>query len=333
MSRLTEVPALRSQRRSLRFKQRVVFSLLGFAAFTGPISLFVALRAPDPASIAQAVVESNTPFTASARFLIVETYARQVAEDYLSGKGTALPVAATEQATVDKTFGQTNPQEASPLPHSGLSLVGAIPSSFDSKPSYEMIYSLRTLNKDGSQGGLMLLFIKLRTDANGNLVLSAVPSLLEGRLAGLESGLGNQVIIDQPQNLGTPTALSASASDALNKWASLYVTDNRAELKNHVNSDSGRPDRSYQGLPGNFTLLGNPTVLYVFETTPPSSTKPHYMVRIQLPLSKDGFKVLSEMDVLVLKEDPAYVRAWGPVGSGSGSSFVALEPWSNGIDP
>ena len=221
MSRLTAVPALRSQRRSLRFKQRVVFSLLGFAAFTGPISLFVALRAPDPASIAQAVVESNTPFTASARFLIVETYARQVAEDYLSGKGTALPVAATEQATVDKTFGQTNPQEASPLPHSGLSLVGAIPSSFDSKPSYEMIYSLRTLNKDGSQGGLMLLFIKLRTDANGNLVLSAVPSLLEGRLAGLESGLGNQVIIDQPQNLGTPTALSASASDALNKWASL----------------------------------------------------------------------------------------------------------------
>ena len=97
------------------------------------------------------------------------------------------------------------------------------------------------------------------------------------------------------------TANAASASDALNKWASLYVTDNRAELKNHVNSDSGRPDRTYQGLPGNFTLLGNPTVLYVFETTPPSSTKPHYMVRIQLPLSKDGFKVLSEMDVLVLK--------------------------------
>jgi hypothetical protein len=57
------------------------------------------------------------------------------------------------------------------------------------------------------------------------------------------------------------------------------------------------------------------------------------MVRIQLPISKDGFKVLSEMDVLVLKEDPAYVRAWGPVGSGSGSSFVTLEPWSNGIDP
>lgn len=333
MPRLTAVPALRSQRRSLRFKQRVVFALLGFAAVSGPLSLFVSLRAPDPATVAQAIVQSNTPFTATARFLIVEAYSRQIAEDYLSGRGTTLPVAATEQAVVDKTFGQPNPSVAAPLSYSGLSLVGAVPGFIDSRPSYEMIYSLKPLGKDGTPGSLMLLFVKLRTDTNGNLVLAAVPSLVDGRLAGLESGFGNQVVIDQPQNLGAPSSLSASASDALNKWAALYVSDNRAELKNHVNSDSGKPDRTYQGLPGNFTLLGNPIVLYVFETTPPNSTKAHYMARIQLPLSKDGFQVLSEMDVLILKEDPAYVRAWGPVGSGSGGSFVTLEPWSNGIDP
>lgn len=333
MPRLTAVPALRSQRRSLQFKQRVVFSLLGLAAVSGPVSLFMTLRAPDPATVAQAVVEGSTPFTASSRFLVVETYARQVAEDYLSGRGTNLPVAITEQASVDKTFGQPDPATASPLSYSGLSLVGAVPGSTDGRPSYEMIYSLKTLSKDGTQGGLLLLFVKIRTDLNGGLVLSAVPSLLDAKLTRLESARGDQVVIDQPQNLGAPSSLSAPAADALNKWAALYVSDNKVELKNHVNSGSGRPDRSYDGLPGNFTLLSNPIVLYVFETTPKNSDKTHYMVRIQLPLSKDGFKVTSEMDVLILKEDPAYVRAWGPVGSGSGSSVITLEPWSNGVDP
>lgn len=333
MPRLTAVPALRSQKRSLQFKQRVVFSLLAAAAISGPVSLFVVLRAPDPSTVAQAVVRQSTPFSASARFLVVETYARQIAEDYLSGRGTNLPVAVTEQASVDRTFGQSDPASSSPLPYSGLSLVGAVPGSVDNRSSYEMIYSLRTLNKDGSQGGMLLLFIKLRTDTAGGLVLAAVPSLVDARLTGLEYAKGEQVVIDQPQTLGAPSALSAPAAEALNKWASLYVSDNRAELKSHVNSGSGRPDRSYTGLPGSFTLLGNPIVLYVFETTPKNSDKIHYMVRIQMPLLKDGFKVTSEMDVLILKDDPAYVRAWGPVGSGSGSSVVALEPWSNGIDP
>ena len=311
--KLTAVPALRSQKRTLRAKQNIVFGLLGALCFTGPLALVIVARQPDPY-----VPEAPSGLAAAPTQVIA--FAHQAAEDYLSGAGTLLPVGGDD--VIDKDFNNLESAVSAPLARTATQLWSLEQSSYpvrtaDGKeaalPSWKATFSFRLKKPDGSNSESMLLIVHARLDKNGIPVLAAVPSLLTnvvpGRAVGSTVGLIGLS--------GTETSLPAAAQQAVSTWARLYVSDERVGLKAHVNSGSNQEQYEYQGLGGGFTLRGEPAVVVASD-----KGDGRLVARVRLDLENGAYRVSTEMDVLILNQNPAFVQAWGAVGSGN-----SLEPW------
>jgi len=306
--KLTAVPALRSQKRTLRAKQNIVFGLLGALCFTGPLALVIVARQPDP------YVPAAIPVAASTNPRVI-AFAHQAAEDYLSGAGTLLPVGGED--VIDTDFNNLESAMSGALTRTAVQLWDIEQSSYAAGESvfssWKVVFSFRLKKSDGSNSAAMLLVVHVRLDKNGIPVLAAVPSLMTnvipGRAVGSSVGLVGLS--------GKETSLPEAARVAVSTWARLYVTDERVGLKAHVNSGSGEEGYEYQGLGGGFTLRGEPAIVFALD-----KGDGHLVARVRLDLENGSYRVSTEMDVLIINQNPAFVQAWGAVGSGD-----TLQPW------
>ena len=306
--KLTAVPALRSQKRTLRAKQNIVFGLLGALCFTGPLALVIVARQPDPYVPA-------APIGLAAAPTYVIAFAHQAAEDYLSGAGTLLPVGGKD--VIDKDFNGVESGMSGPLARSAMQLSEVKRSTYATSngdaPSWEVAFSFRLKKPDGSNSAAMLLIVHVRLDTYKFPILAAVPSLVTDviQVRAVEGGAG--VVGLSGAEISPPAAAQA----AVNAWASLYVSDERAGLKAHVNTGSGKDNYEYQGLSGGFTLRGQPTIIVAGDRG-----DGHIVARVRLDLENGSYRISTEMDVLIINQNPAFVQAWGAVGSGD-----YLQPW------
>ena len=308
--KLTAVPALRSQKRTLRAKQNIVFGLLGVLCFTGPLALVIVARQPAPY-----VPAAPTGLAAAPTYVIA--FAHQAAEDYLSGAGTLLPVGGKD--VIDKDFNGVESGTSGPLSRSAMQLSEVKRSTYETAEgpasSYEATFSFRLKKPDGSNSAAMLLVVHVRLDRNKFPILAAVPSLITDvmQVRAVEGGAG--VIGLSGAEISPP----AAAQDAVNAWASLYVSDERAGLKAHVNTGSGKDNYEYLGLSGGFTMRGQPSIIVAVD-----KGDGHIVARVRLDLENGSYRISTELDVLIINQNPAFVQAWGPVGSGD-----SLAPWES----
>jgi len=308
--KLTAVPALRSQKRTLRAKQNIVFGLLGALCFTGPLALVIVARQPDPY-----VPAAPTGLAAAPTYVIA--FAHQAAEDYLSGAGTLLPVGGED--AIDKDFNGVESGMSSPLARSAMQLSEVKRSTYATgegpASSWEVTFSFRLKKPDGSNSAAMLLVVHVRLDKYNFPILAAVPSLVTDviQVRAVEGGAG--VVGLSGAEISPPAAAQA----AVNAWASLYVSDERAGLKAHVNTGSGKDNYEYQGLSGGFTMRGQPTIIVALD-----KGDGHIVARVRLDLENGSYRISTEMDVLIINQNPAFVQAWGAVGSGD-----YLQPWES----
>lgn len=308
--KLTAVPALRSQKRTLRAKQNIVFGLLGALCFTGPLALVIVARQPDPY-----VPAAPTGIAAAPTYVIA--FAHQAAEDYLSGAGTLLPVGGKD--VIDKDFNGVESAMSGPLSRSAMQLSEVKRSTYETgegpASSYEAIFSFRLKKPDGSNSAAMLLVVHVRLDRYNFPILAAVPSLITDviQVRAVEGGAG--VVGLSGAEISPP----AAAQDAVNAWASLYVSDERAGLKAHVNTGSGKDNYEYLGLSGGFTMRGQPAIVVAVD-----KGDGHIVARVRLDLENGSYRISTELDVLIINQNPAFVQAWGPVGSGD-----SLAPWES----
>ncbi len=276
--------------------------------FTGPLALVIVARQPAPY-----VPEAPTGIAAAPTQVLA--FAHQAAEDYLSGAGTSLPVGGED--VIDKDFDSLGEGVKPSLLRSAIQIWSVEQGSYETGSggafSWKTTFSFRLKKPDGSNSEAMLLVVHVRLDKNNLPVLAAVPSLLTNltpvRAVGSSVGLIGLS--------GTETSLPAAAQAAVSTWARLYVTDERAGLKAHVNSGSGQDNYEYRGLAGGFTLRGEPAIVIVLD-----KGDGHLVARVRLDLENGSYRVSTELDVLILNQNPAFVQAWGAVGSGD-----SLEPW------
>ncbi len=276
--------------------------------FTGPLALVIVARQPAPY-----VPEAPTGIAAAPTQVLA--FAHQAAEDYLSGAGTLLPVGGED--VIDKDFNNLESAVSAPLGRTATQLWSLEQSSYEtgsgSAFSWKTTFSFRLKKPDGSNSESMLLIVHTRLDKNGIPVLAAVPSLLTNVVPG--RAIGSTVGLIGLS--GTETSLPAAAQQAVSTWARLYVSDERVGLKAHVNSGSGQDKYEYQGLGGGFILRGEPAVVVALD-----KGDGRLVARVRLDLENGTYRVSTEMDVLILNQNPAFVQAWGAVGSGD-----SLEPW------
>lgn len=303
------VPAARSSAPVLKIKLYVVLGAVLLAAALGPISFL----------LTTAKAGSAGPTTASVDYAAAG-YARLVAEDFLSGRATSVPVAED----VDPLFGvqESALAQRQPLPYTGLTLVASEESNDpESLQTYEISKFVFLL---GSKP--MKLDITMLKTADGP-VLAAAPAMRPADLTADK--------YDRVNYSGSATfedgAPDGAVGDKVAEWAKAYVSDDRKTLAELTGDPAGG---TYAGL-GGFELARDAEITsYVVEAPANVPTvngvapnQPMY-VRVQVWVNPTGAQqsVLStEYDLLVFDSGTAQPKivAWGAAGS------APLTPFSN----
>lgn len=324
MSRLTAVPALRSNAKKLKLVQRLVFAgvLAGFLC--GPVALIIAVRSNKPVPVVQ------IPERALVQ-LEHETFAQQVAEDYLSGNGTKLPFAYG----VDPTFETKNGNGS--LEHSPLHLrkveLGSYKKGKQTFQEYTFSFAFRsvrpaqdtarTTTPRDAQIDAYILNVVVRLAPVGQTgavvpMIGAIPTLrpdITGDVAGQigEASKPSAVIPSEELPGNVQPKAGTAIQNAVTAWAQAYATDDRARLKELVNPGSNDDGNEYRGL-GGFTVDGSVAILYLAKREEENL----WVAQVKIPLLRSGtsFRSATVMDVLVLDADPSQVFSWGAPGSG-----------------
>ncbi len=318
MARLSAVPALRSNAAKLKLKQRSAMFVGITLMLLGPLSMLINVTSNDVA-----VPYQLPPWLAERGDIVA--FAHAAAEDYLSGKGTKLPVA--KDVPTDLGSGSTGTVG---MPHEPLSV---------SEVKWNTGYS----TMDGQRSGVRVRFLLRSNGVMYNLdvqvffdydargvppVLAGVPTL---------TPLVNPARIGQVPGIDTPGVDSEGPSgsdastidEAIKRWAVAYAGGDSVALKNEVNVGSNNPENEYQPLLG-VQLNGDPdrlgAKLRPQDGDPETPDEAFYIVRVRLPLIQNGFEVASEYDLLVRRGSPANVVAWSVPGYGD-----QLSPQANAL--
>lgn len=284
------VPAERSSRVSLRSRQRLIVGGVLAAAAAGPLALLLTLAS---GSSAQPAADGGSLSTAHA-------YARIVAQDYLAGRSTVVPVARN----INPTMGHSND---SPSLSVQAMTDGAVQAGVDGSQSYSVHhFTVQT------SGRLFDLAVTMVQGANGP-VLGAHPSLLAvggepGTVPAMDYG-------DSPDKInGAP---DGPLVEQVNKWAAAYAAGDSDSLKALVDGAG-----TYLGL-GGFKVDGAAAVVNSVENQDGT-----VVVRAKVPLvaaSNPALTFYAEYDLLVQPDgELPKVLAWGPAGSGP-----TLQPYQN----
>lgn len=302
----TAIPAARSSARSLRIKQWLIIGAWIVLASLGPLSFVMTVRHGGAA--APVAVPAQIP-TADVAF------AQVVAEDFLAGRGTVMPV--TEDLDASLGFGSG---AATAFPYRNLVFNSFYEGTVPHERGLQRI-TIVTFRVQHRDGALYDLSVTLAKDGRGRPVLSALPYLRRSVLAATDS----LPAVNYASAAGSITA-SNQIRTAIEQWARAYVADDREQLKVLINGATGgdAPAGDYIGL-GSYTLAATPEVLSV---VPHTTLADHAYARIRFVFSggADGFTATNELDVLVSRfasNDPRVV-AWGAPGTGP-----VLQPFLN----
>lgn len=304
------IPVARSSAPILKIKLYLVLGALGLAALLGPLGF----------ALAASKSGSTGPVTATVDYS-ASGYARIVAEDYLSGRETSVPVADG----VDPAFaGAVSAEEREPLPWSGLTLVSSeAAEDVASQQSYEVSKFVFMLD-----GKPMKLDVTMLQTPDGP-VLGALPSF---RTADLSHQKYDGVDYEGSVNFKSGPPANAEVAVAVKKWLEAYASSDGARLKELVGDP--RAEATYTGL-GGFEVVGEPEIRFHVLESPDAvrtvagvaPTAPMY-VRVRALLrstSANEYSVSSDFELLLFATDVAQpkVVAWGAPGT------APLVPFSN----
>jgi hypothetical protein len=292
MAKLTAVPSLKSSKSALRLKQNIILSVLCAGFLMGPLGMIISANKTIPTPVVNVPLEAQT--------YGVVSFARTVAEDYLSGRATLLPAAKD----VPQDFGRGTDSGA--MAHGNLDLISVkIPSVQTEGVGVSYAVTFRFQSDAASLWQIQIIV----HPGGGQPVLGALPSLTPFVVQG---NFGANGTLDQ---IGLGGALievpPAVVSKAVTDWAKVYVGSDAEALKEHVNVN-GDAAYSYTPLVGGFTLLDT----RVFGVTTAPSLPSGYIARVRLHLQKGSFITSTEYDVLVIDDSVGHVLAWGAPGSG-----------------
>ena len=301
--KISAVPATRLSVRSLRIRQNAVLIAVLIAALCGPLALFRSSSSVSTSAQAYEVPEKTVAF------------ATRIAEDFLAGTPTDLPVAAG----VDPTFGSGAAGAGTDLDVSHLTVY----SSFSSLVNGTLVDAVRFNVDVGSEP--LWLWVSVSYDGSNRPVLAAQPSFLPKVVA--QSG-----VTTAPKFAGATEEIPALVRDRVDRWAEAYVSGDSDTLKVLVNDELAPLGGSYAGLQGFSCEQGCSRVLWA---APSARLEGFAIVRVELVLqysatNGDGMSasrtLTSHMDLLVRgwRSDAPRVQAWGPAGSGD-----VLYPYSN----
>jgi hypothetical protein len=283
----SSVPAARSSLPILRIR---LWLVLGTLLLTASIGLFSAL--------AWILDEPPTVDFSDARPL-AEGHALAIADAWLNGRATSLPVAEG----VDPQFNESASgglyvtiKSISPLRWTRSLVTGR---------TLETQYIL----VDGLEGDFVvaLPFVFTSSGADRVPVLAAYPTLLPP-----DPSLPAEALEYQDVELLSDDPAPSEVQTRLEQWGKAYAANDGATLRD-LADDTGALAEQYQGL-GNMTLVGPPSVRAVV------TTSKGLVLRVRFALLPDGAPsgLTMDLDVLVTEQNSTKPRivAWGPPGSG-----------------
>jgi hypothetical protein len=224
-----------------------------------------------------------------------------VAQDYLFGRSTLMPVASGLSQTL------ADPS----IPRQGtLPIVSLVPSNVQiiayNAHTYEVHHFIvRTQAKQ-----LLRLSVTVGYDSQGFPVLVAYPSLDPQPLSRQASSVPPLDYSDSTSKVDVTADSYPQVANVVNAWAKAYITGNSKALGDLTGDPA---TRNYRALPAGFVLTGNPTI----ESGVQSTTGLVVRVRVGYQASSaNGFAASSDFDLLVANPttQSAAVVAWGPAG-------------------
>ena len=306
-SRWTALPANRSKAPVLQVRLFLVLGVLGIAALLGLISTFAWLNVkPTP--------PTPTPQTQSA--------SETVATNYLLGQNTVVPVAppATNgdgiQWTLDQSLGLSPTSVKGPRDLYSLVL--------DKSGNHPNGYTVTTYGVTGdisyvetdyyiavTNYGTFVVSVPMYITSAG-AQLAALPALTPytPTASGNNSGLDYHIYAGYE-------APTAAMSDALQDWASAYVTGNPS--LDSVVAPPNITDPNYQSLSGFSLVPGSATAIGAVPGT--GAYVDYVYLRARLAIrssSANGVTLTMDYDLMLQETtvQPTYkVVAWGPAGS------------------
>lgn len=291
-ARWQAIPAKRSSAPILQARFWLLTGVLLFAAAMG---LFAGLS-----NLSGADDTVDVPLQPEAR-----AFAMQVADDFLNGRQTQLPVADG----VDGDFRQPEPdEEGARRPRLGAHNVtwAGFEARTDDSGTDDQTYETHTFELFVGTSPYELT-VTVATDAP-SARLAAVPSLAPRVLA---DG-GGPAIVWPGRELAYETA-PEPMDRRIRQWAQAYVSDDRPELKD-VTGDN-RVGATYVGLAGGWAT--DPAQVEIVRIVP-GDQDGLFWARVRVPLIRaNGWVQRSDYDLLVgnAETDRPTIEAWGPAGT------------------
>lgn len=292
---LAATPASRMSPRAYKWARRAIVGAAVGSFLCGPVAMLYASRA--------GVVQNFFTQTYPTQ---VAGFASSVAETYLAGECTNLPVADG----VDRCFGRTRDQVGVGFPHETVELVRTETTTVPgSGPSLATAY-ITTFNVTSGERVYELAVtattVRLTETSADYPVLAAAPSLIPAKVAPTDR-IDALDYREFNQSLAVPVPVRAKVE----QWVNAYATDDQTQLRLIV---GGGPDAPYPGLGGMEVLRSTAESMWQRQDG-------DHVVRVGVVLtspSANGVVLSSEFDLLVSQantNDPRVV-AWGAAGSG-----------------
>lgn len=320
---LTAVPAQRSSLPVLKIRRRVVMGLCVGASAIGLFSGIAWLSAPD--------VE---PVRVAARDDAAVALATTVAQDYVLGTDTLVPVANG----ISATFSQTNPGA---LPGADVTFAGTTQVRLGDQQALTVQRSTFHVSVSGvEESHLYELTVSMAMTSRG-WILAAAPSLAPLPLA-------ESVVVPGYDELfvagGTQAELSGLAFgpkviEQVNRWAQIYAAGGVASPELFALTQDNDSAHAYDGL-GGWTVQNVEIKSFIQGPNGGASAERFgstwVTVRVALvlaPPAANGPTLRAEYDLLLQPEmNPATppVTAWGPAGVGPTSELVNFVNNTNG---
>lgn len=290
----TAIPATRSNSVSLKAKQLALFSIFGFMAILGPISLVISLTS-----------NTSTPVTSSVGPGEEVATAKKALLDYFAGIETTVPLAGsvTQNFSVDQ-----NSESKMKFSVRSLDYIETVPNS-DRDTNYNIHYFLLVSGENTFKVSLST------SQVDGHSVIVAGPSIEPYYMTN-----GNQEAIDYTYY--SQVQYSADVSKAVQDWAEAFFTNDVEALKAAINDNN-----EYVGMDG-LTMVSTPKIKSYFANSASANT---YYARVVIQYSVAGAKQLiltAEYDTLVMDDGTQlpHVVAWGSAGN------TPLTPYQNRVN-
>lgn len=294
-TRWSAIPAARSKAPILQIRLFAVVGVLILSALMGIFSTLAWISnasnpVPTPAPVAQAA-----------------GFAESIAQDYLAGRTTTLPVASDLSPDFASQYTSSDRLKVVSLSRQGFTSVS------DNLGVIETTYFLAVTTQ-----GTYRLAVPVRLTTKGP-VLATYPTLLPARYKASTGPLdfSNNPYPNDPYYI-TPTTIQTATPNvatSISTWATALAANDTQALYQIVNdpNPSAQPG-DYVGL-GGFTLRTKPQILGGYQV--PGS---ELYVRVRLVMSSSSAKgvILSndyDLEIANPKSPNPAVVAWGPAGS------------------